>query len=55
MKSTGDGIMAVFTTGAAAIRAAYQATTAEDRPSLVVRSAIHTGAVTPVGTTIADR
>ncbi len=49
VKSTGDGIMAVFTTAAAAVIGATDAlASTQEESKLRVRAAIHTGALEPV-------
>ena len=48
VKSTGDGILAVFPTADAAVMAAAGAMADQTDSSLAVRAAIHTGALTPV-------
>lgn len=48
VKSTGDGVLAVFDTANAALRAAAQAMTAQNETSLTVKVAVHTGALEPV-------
>ncbi len=48
VKSTGDGVLAVFETAAAAVVAAATAMAAQADTGLRVRAAIHTGALTPI-------
>ena len=48
VKSTGDGIMAVFATAADAVRAAAAGARAQEQTGLSVRVAVHTGSMTPV-------
>ncbi len=48
VKSTGDGVLAVFTTASGAINAAAQAMSDQMQSSLVVRAAVHTGSLEPV-------
>ncbi len=48
VKSTGDGILAVFETAASAVTAAARAMAEQQDQSLQVRAAINTGSMTPV-------
>jgi predicted ATPase/class 3 adenylate cyclase len=47
VKSTGDGVLAVFATAGAAVRAAATAMRDQATSDLVVRAAIHTGPLSP--------